>query len=183
MAVFISLLRGINVSGQKRIRMEELLNLYESLGFTNVTTYIQSGNVVFGTGGEDTTGLAPRIESAIEQAFGFSVVVFNRQSADFQRILAGNPFLIDRQEDPAKLHVTFLYHPPDAARLEELVVPPGETAEFVLGEQEIFLYYPDGYGRTKFSNNTIERKLALPATTRNWNTVRALYDLAAKIGG
>ena len=180
MAVIISMLRGINVGGSRKIRMAELRSLYESLDFTNVTTYVQSGNVVFDSAGQDPASLTGLIEDRIEQAFGFSVAVFIRQPADFTRILTCNPFLNDRHEDPSQLHVTFLYRPPEAARLEELVVPPGETAEFFLGEQEIFLYYPDGYGRTKFSNNTIERKLAVPATTRNWNTVRALFDLANK---
>ena len=168
------------MSGQKKIRMAELKQLYESLGFLNVATYLQSGNVVFDSAVEDGGTLAGRIETGIEQAFGFDVSVFVRVPEDFKRILSINPFLVEREEDLAALYVTFLYDPPDETKIKELVVPAGETAEFVIGEDEIFLFYPDGYGRTKLTNTYLERKLDVPATTRNWNTVQAVYTLAVR---
>jgi len=180
MHTFISMLRGINVSGQKKIRMAELSSLYESLGLARVQTYVQSGNVVFATPEPNGSKLAQLIEAEIEQTFGFAVSVFMRDNHDFQRIIDRNPFLGDRNEDPAKLHVTFLYRRPDESEWRNLSIPDDEADEFSVGEQEIFLFCPNGYGRTKFSNNFFERKLKVPATTRNWKTVTALAKLATE---
>jgi len=178
MHTFISLLRGINVSGQKRIGMAELKRLYESLNFVNVRTYVQSGNVVFDSAKSDSSKLTALIEAQIKQSFGYTVSVFIRDAHDFQRLLGSNPFLKGRNEDPAKLHVTFLYRSPPKSALSSLEAPQAGADEFVVRNQEIFLFCPNGYGRTKLSNNFFERKLKIPATTRNWNTVTALYTLA-----
>ncbi len=180
MNTFISMLRGINVSGQKKIKMAELSRLYESLGLVQVRTYVQSGNVVFASPESDTAKIADLIEAQIELAFGFVVTVLIRDNHDFQRIIDCNPFWRDRHEDPAKLHVTFLYRRPDESELRNLIGPSDQADEFIVGEQEIYLFCPNGYGRTKFSNNFFERKLKMPATTRNWKTVTALAKLATE---
>lgn len=180
MKIFISMLRGINVSGQNKIRMAELKSLYESLGLVNVETYVQSGNVIFDTSAQDASRLTALIEAQIKRSFGYTVSVFIRDRNDFQRILRHNPFLSGRNEDPAKLHVTFLYGSPSKSKLNGLIAPSGEADEFFVGEKEIFLFCPNGYGRTKLSNTFFERKLNVPATTRNWNTVNALYQIANK---
>jgi len=178
MAEFISLLRGINVSGQKSIRMPELKNLYESLGFTEVRTYLQSGNVIFAPAGPDPDEMAATIRTGIQRDFGFDVTVFVRDADDFQWLLDKNPFLHGRSEDPTKLHVTFLSEPPAQEKLDSLVKPASGNDEFVIIGRDVFLFCPDGYGRTKLSNTFLERKLGLPATTRNWNTVNALLQMA-----
>lgn len=178
MNTFISMLRGINVSGQKKIRMQELRALYRSLGLDNVRSYVQSGNVIFDTPESDPAKLAGAIQNQIQQTFGYAVPVFIRTPADFQRIIAGNPFLNGRNEDPAKLYVTFLYQLPSPEKLNTLAAPNQSSDEFVIGEQEIFLYCPTGYGRTKLSNQFFEKKLQVPATTRNWKSVNALHTLA-----
>jgi uncharacterized protein (DUF1697 family) len=180
MNTFISMLRGINVSGQKKIRMVELQLLYESLDLLNVKTYVQSGNVVFDSAEQDAAKVAGLIGTKIEQVFGCSVPVLIRGTNDFQRIVNGNPFLIERNEDPTKLHVTFLYDPPSESKLSGLEIPNNETGEFFVGEQEIFLFCPDGYGKTKLSNNFFERKLGVSATTRNWKTVNALLEMSVE---
>jgi uncharacterized protein (DUF1697 family) len=172
------MLRGINVSGQKKIRMPELKRLYESLGLANVETYVQSGNVVFDSPEPDASKLAELIEARIERVFGYQVSVFIRDAGDFRQIIDSNPFLNQRNEDPDKLHVTFLYRAPSTAAWDTLDAPDNEADEFVPGEKEIFLFCPNGYGRTKLSNNFFERKLGVPATTRNWRTVNALYAIA-----
>lgn len=171
------MLRGINVSGKNSIRMVELKSLYEALGFEQVETYVQSGNVVFKTTQSNAVVLAALIQAQIERSFGLAASVFVREPFDFQRILRSNPFLMGRNEDPTKLHVTFLYRSPKAAQWEALKPPPRETDEFFPGEREIYLFCPNGYGRTKLSNTFFEKKLNIPATTRNWNTVQALYKL------
>ena len=180
MNTFISMLRGINVSGQKKIRMVELKSLYESLGFVNVRTYVQSGNVVFDSTRQDASKLAASIEAQIEQSFGYAVSVFIRDTNDLQRIIGSNPFLSGRKKDPAKLYVTFLYSSPSKSKLGNLDISNDEADEFFVGDKEIFLFCPNGYGRTKLSNNFFERKLNVPATTRNWKTVNALYEMASE---
>ena len=174
------MLRGINVSGQKKMRMAELQGLYETLGLVNIETYVQSGNVVFDCPEPDASKLREIIEAQIEGSFGYQVSVFIRDVEDFRRIIDSNPFLRQKKEDPDKLHVTFLYEAPSPAALDTLKAPEGETDEFNRGEKEIILFSPNGYGRTKLSNSFFERKLGVPATTRNWRTVNALYDMANK---
>jgi uncharacterized protein (DUF1697 family) len=176
----ISMLRGINVSGQKKIKMDELKRLYEELGFNRVRTYVQSGNVVFEGPEQDTAKLAEMIGDQIEHVFGYSVEVFIRDRQDFRRILDSNPFLDRPGAQPNRLLVTFLYRPPDEAKKGKLILPAGSRDEYAFGEQEIYLYCPDGYGRSKLSNNFFEAKLGMSATTRNWNSVNALYEMAGE---
>jgi uncharacterized protein (DUF1697 family) len=177
MYTYISLLRGINVSGQKKIKMADLKGLYEGLGFANVRTYLQSGNVVFDTHTQDARELAALIEARIEQDFGYSVTVFIRQPGDFQRILESNPFVDRPGAQPNRLLVTFLYRQSPEAKLNDLSIPPGTGDEFYIGKREIYLFCPGGYRKSKLSNNFFERKLGVPATTRNWKTVNALYEM------
>ena len=174
------MLRGVNVGGQKKIRMAELASLYESLGLGNVKTYVQSGNVVFQSAKSNASALANQIEAQISRLLEYSVDVFIRDTTDFQRIIDSNPFLNKRKEDPAKLHVTFLYHPPSEAKLGSLGIPNDKGDEFIVGGQEIYIFCPNGYARTKFSNTFFEKKLGVPATSRNWNTVVALHKMASE---
>ena len=176
------MLRGINVSGQKKIQMADLRSLYESLGLVKVRTYVQSGNVVFGSSESDTVKLTGLIEAQIEQVFGYALPIFVRGIAEFERIITSNPFLTARNEDPAKLHVTFLYRPLAESTLGNVLSPNTDGDEFFVGDQEIFLFCPNGYGRTKLSNNYFERKLKVAATTRNWQTVLALLKIAKDQG-
>jgi uncharacterized protein (DUF1697 family) len=178
MPTLISMLRGINVSGQKTIRMAELKTIYESLGYTRVTTYVQSGNVVFDCADQDVSALSGSLEKEIARRFGFSVGVIVRHSADFGRVIASNPFVTHRNEDPQKLHVTFLASLPSAVALNNLKGPVDTTDEYFLSGTEIYLFCPNGYGKTKLSNSFFEKKLSVLATTRNWKTVTALYSLA-----
>jgi uncharacterized protein (DUF1697 family) len=177
MHAFISLLRGINVSNQKSIRMPELKALYEAMGFINVTTYVQSGNVVFDCADSDAEKIGAAIEMEIENHFGFNVPVIMRDLNDLQRIVDGNPFVQPRNEDPSKLHVTFLAVSPSTELTGSLKIPPGIVDECVLSGKEIYLLCPNGYGKTKLSNGFFERKLKVQATTRNWKTVVTLYDI------
>jgi uncharacterized protein (DUF1697 family) len=171
------MLRGINVSGQKQVRMAELKNLYESLGLADVETYVQSGNVVFEGKEQDAKKLVNSIETGIEKTFGFSVPVLIRSADEFRRIMEGHPF---RKEDPVRILVTFLYERPDPSKLEDISRYENETDKFAIGEQEIFLFCPGGYGKTKLSNTFFEKKLGVIATTRNWKTVNRLYEMASE---
>jgi len=177
MSTYISMLRGINVSGQKKIRMADLRILYELLGFGNVQSYVQSGNVVFDSDEQDTGKLRISIEKQIETQFGFSVPVLIRTMHDFQRIIESHPFA---GEEAIRVLVTFLYEQPEASKWDALSQHKDKVDQFVLGRQEIFLFCPGGYGKTKLSNTFFEKKLDVIATTRNWKSVNALYEMAIK---
>jgi uncharacterized protein (DUF1697 family) len=180
MNTYISMLRGINVSGQKIIRMEELASLYESLGFKNVRTYVQSGNVLFDSPITEGSRLSGLIADKIKKAFGFFVVVVLRTRDELQAVVQNNPFLKERGIDPARLHVTFLLEAPDQEALSRLQAVKDRTDRIKAGSREVYLHCPQGYGRTKYSNHFIERTLKVSATTRNWNTVLALLGMAGK---
>jgi uncharacterized protein (DUF1697 family) len=171
------MLRGINVSGQKKIRMADLKSLFESLGLIHVQSYLQSGNVVFDSDEKDIGKLKDVIEAQIESTYGFSVPVLIRTRDDFKRVIQEHPFA---QEEAIRVLVTFLYELPDSSKLEELSHYQDKVDKFAIGKQEIFLFCPGGYGRTKLSNNFFEKKLGVVATTRNWKSVNALYEMASE---
>ncbi|MFJ7150979.1 DUF1697 domain-containing protein [Streptomyces sp. NPDC100445] len=180
MTKHVALLRGINVGGRTQLAMADLRGLFTALGYEDVRTYLRSGNVVFGApAGQIPAELAARIEERITDDLGTPVTVLVRTAGALARTLARNPYL-GREDDPAKLHVTFLAREPTAEQAARLEVPAGETAVFTLTGDEIHLHVPDGYGRTRLNNAFIERRLGIPATTRNWRTVTALGELAAR---
>lgn len=175
---YIAILRGINVSGQKIIRMDDLQRLFGSFGFRDVSTYIQSGNVVFRTPETKNEMLLKRITGGILSAFGFSVPVIIRTASQLETIIAENPFLKEKDILADKLHVTFLSEVPAAELKKKLETLEFGNDRFVLAEKEIWLYCPGGYGNTKLSNGFFETKLKVTATTRNWNTVKKLLELS-----
>lgn len=177
MYTYISLLRGINVSGQKRLLMADLKALYETLGFQQVNTYLQSGNVIFDSPDADRLEISARIEKGIQQSFAYQVPVFIRDRFDFQRIIEENPFTHRQDVNTERLYVTFLSVPPAEKPLSTLDIPAGIADEFKSNGAEIYLHIPGGYGRTILSNNYFEKKLGQAATTRNWKTVNTLFDL------
>jgi len=181
MSTLVAMLRGINVGGQKRLRMETLRGTFGDLGFTKIRTYVQSGNVVFDSAEQDRSALTKHIEAHIEQTCGYPVEVFIRQEQELKRILAGNLFLNNRNEDPSTLHVTFLYQAPPDSTWSKLIPPDDTPDEYEIGAMAIYLFCPNGYAKTKLSNSFFERKLGMPVTTRNWNTVNALYKMAMEL--
>lgn len=173
----VCLLRGINVSGRRPIRMADLRALFESIGFAGVETYLQSGNVVFQCGRGSESSLASKVKRAIEERFALDVPVIVREKSRFLNVRGLNPLLRVEGIDEVKLHVTFLSHEPAAADLDwlgSLETSPERLA--VLGDC-VYLYCPNGYGRTKLSNSFLERRLGTAATTRNWRTVNAIHDM------
>jgi len=178
MATYVALLRGINVSGANKIRMESLKTTFENLGFRAVTTYIQSGNVVFDADGSPDD-LSLRAHRAISAAYGYDVEVIVKTREELEAVRSGNPFLQRSEVDLKKLHVTFLAG--DPADLSSIEAPSGGSGkdEYVITGREIYLHCPDGYGRSKIANGFWERKLALPATTRNWNSIGKLCEIAS----
>lgn len=176
MPVYISLLRGINVGGNKKIRMAELKMLYESLGFTNVQTLLQSGNVVFETD-TDFAQLAGQIEAGIVTTFGFESKIILRTCAQLRAVVEENPYTAPQLAEPSKALVTFLAETPAAETIQTLMNDhQGPETLRVIG-QEAFVFYPDGAGRSKLTNVFIEKRLKTAGTARNWNTIMKLLDV------
>jgi uncharacterized protein (DUF1697 family) len=179
---YISMLRGINVSGQKAIKMAELKALYESLHLTNVTTYIQSGNVIFQSAISDPLKIAASIERAIEKSFGFSVAVVLRRPSDFRKVIGKRPSLGTNKIDEARLYVTFLKSKPDPSLTKILSgMKQKEPDLFTIAGGEIYVYCPNGYGKTILSNTFFEKQLKVTSTTRNWNTVQTLLAMSSQL--
>jgi uncharacterized protein (DUF1697 family) len=182
MHTYISMLRGINVSGQKIIKMTELKALYESLRLSNVTTYIQSGNVVFQSGNKDPLSIGASIEKAIAKSFGFSVTVVLRRPDEFRKVIGKCPFLGTAGVDENRLYVTFLKSRPALPLVKAMAqVSAKNTDTYEIAGTEIYLHCPTGYGKTLFSINFFEKHLKVAATTRNWNTVQTLLALSANL--
>src|SRR5438876_2692585 len=177
MTAFVSLFRGINVGGHHKIRMDELKELHEALGFKDVFPYIQSGNVVFTSDDADVARLRRHIEDGFEKKFGFHVEVFVRTSAELKDIIEKNPFQSQQSKESKWVVVLFLAARPDETAQEDLLktyVGPEEL--FIIGK-EVYIYYPQGIGRSKLSHSLIEKKLKTFGTARNWNTILQLQKL------
>lgn len=180
MATYISFLRGINVGGHKLIKMDALRNMFESLKFKDVKTYVQSGNVVFSFNKTDLKELEGSITRQIEKDFGHIVPVIVLTKEKLQKIIEQNPFSKDPEKDSSFLHLTFLADIPKEYNQEifEKMKQVGEEIQF--NENAIYLYCPNGYGKTKLNNNFIESNLKVKATTRNWKTTNELLNIATK---
>jgi uncharacterized protein (DUF1697 family) len=177
MTTFVSLFRGINVGGNHQIRMDELKVLHESLGLRDVVTYIQSGNVVFTSDDADLAQLPEQIEDGFAQKFGFHVNVMVRTSAELRDIIENNPFQDQPMKESKWVVVMFLATRPESTALEDLQKTYVGPEEFYLVGQELYIYYPNGIGRSKLSNALIEKKLKTMGTGRNWNTILQLQKL------
>ncbi len=178
MATFVALFRGINVGGNQTVRMDELKALHEALGFKEVISYINSGNVVFRADDAGTAQLAGQIEEAFAQKFGFRVNVMVRTPSEMQEIIANNPFQNQLSKEPNRVVVLFLASRPERTGLEELRQAYSGPEEFYLNGQELYIYYPEGQGRSKLTVPLLEKKLKTSGTGRNLNTVLKLLELS-----
>ncbi len=177
MPVWISLLRGINVGGNKKLPMAELKALYQSIGLANTHTLLQSGNAIFTGEMLDPVALTAQIEAAIVERFGFESRVMLRTPAEMRSVFQQHPFRDLAVFDPQKVLVTFLRDVPDPAQVERLFMAhKGSELIHVIG-REAYVYYPEGVGRSKLDNVFIEKHLKTAGTARHWNTVTTLVDL------
>jgi uncharacterized protein (DUF1697 family) len=181
MPAYIVMLRGINVSGHKTIKMEDLRALCDDLGFRNVETYVQSGNIIFQSQVENPATISRRIGAKIIEFFGFEVSVMVRTSNEMRNVISNNPFLKENGIDSSKLHVTFLSEIVQKTSLEKLAELSTSPDRFHPAPREIYVYCPSGYGRTKLSNVGIEKALSVAATTRNWKTTTKLLEMVSKL--
>jgi len=181
MAVMVAMLRGVNVSGHNMIKMEALRALCESLGLRDAQTYVQSGNVVFRTKERNLAALAKRMEDAIERGFGFRPAVIVRTTSELKDAIARNPFAGRRGIHPGKLLVTFLASAPSAEGRERVLKIKADPEELFIDGREVYIYFPNGMGRTKLSWPTVGKMLGTSGTGRNWNSVTKLLEMAERM--
>jgi len=172
---FIALLRGINVSGQKKIKMSELKSLFEDIGFQDVETYIQSGNVIFSSKENIKLKLESKIAKAIKKQWGFYVQIFVLDTGDIDYVLKANPF-IKKEKGIERMYVTFLSDKPSKENIQKLTSTDYSPEEYQIDNNLVYLFLPNGAGKSKLSNNFFENKLKLVGTTRNWKTIRTLSE-------
>ena len=178
MEKYISLLRGINVGGKNKIVMKELKAMYEDLGFKDVITYIQSGNVVFDSKKYSPEKLSKKVSDGIKSKFGFDIPVLTLTKKDINFAFDNNPF-IKRGESIEKTLVVFLEKIPPENSEEIISEVKSGNDEFKIADNLIYLFCPDGYGRSKLTHSMFESKLKVKATARNWKTVTKLVELTS----
>ena len=176
---YAALLRGINVGGKNLLPMKALAAMFAEAGCQNISTYIQSGNVVFGAKAGVVAGLGAAVARQVEAQFGLRVPVVVRSAAELEKVIAGNPFLQGGVETDM-LHVCFLADLPDAAMTAGLDAGRSAPDEFVVVGREIYMRLPNGMARTKLTNAYFDSKLKTVSTMRNWRTVLKLAELTAE---
>ena len=178
--VHVALLRAINVGGTKKLLMAELRAIFEAAGCADVRTYIQSGNVVFRAEEALAARIPALIQAEIAASKGFQVPVVTRTAAELDAVASGNPFLA-AGADPARLHVGFLGEAPSATRIAELDPDRSQPDTFEVRGREVYLHFPNGTARSKFTGDYFDRVLATTITIRNWRTVGRLKATAGGV--
>jgi len=176
---YISLLRGINVSGQKKIRMADLKDHIAELGWEGIHTYIQSGNIIFKSAETDPEELAQKLKQKLQDKYGFDVPTLVLEPVELVHVINNNPFTQDPDTAIERLAVTFLFETPQDELVKKIMEQEQTNEHFIFDEKFIFLYYPDGFGKAVMGNNAFEKALKVEATTRNWRTVNKLYEMTS----
>jgi len=177
MTTHLALLRGINVSGHNMMKMEALKTTLENIGFQNVQTYIQSGNVFVDTDEENAAAVGFKIKQEIFKTFGHEVPVVVIGKTDLEKCLKNNLFLKEKDVDMKKIYVAFVSIPLKSESINDLKMSQVKPDEAHIDESRIYIKYDVGAGKTKFDQKYIEKKLNVTATIRNWNTVTQLLKI------
>jgi len=173
---YVAFLRGINVGGKHKVPMKDLTRIVEGLGYRNVSTYIQSGNVLF-SASPALAKRAPRlIQTAIVQQLGIEVPVVMRTATELEQVLRNNPFLVKTRETH-RLYVAFLATTPTRTQITALDAQLSAPDQFNVVGDTIFLSLQNGVAKTKLTNKYFDAKLTTTSTLRNWNTVQKLVEL------
>jgi uncharacterized protein (DUF1697 family) len=181
MPAYIALLRGVNVGGHRSVAMSDLRDLGAALGFEDVRTLLQSGNLVFRTRKKATKELEALCENAARRRLGLEVVFHVRTAAEWNAIVAANPFTEDAERQPGKLLLIALKDAPrrtDVAALERAIVGPEQVRA---GDRHAYIVFPDGVGRSKLTTALMDKTIGEGGTGRNWNTVLKLAALANEL--
>lgn len=176
MTTYVVLLRGINVGGHNRIKVADLKDVLTSAGLHKPVTLLQSGNIVVDSNASGEA-LSDIIETTIESSFGFHTTVILRIGDEFQSVVENHPFAAGQLEDPRMAHVMFLKSAPNRHGFDELCIAHEGPDEMMLAGSELFIYYPEGSGRSKLNAKAIEKFLDTTGTARNWNTVTKISEV------
>ena len=171
MARWISILRGINVGGKRVIKMTDLISLYSKLGFADVVTFIQSGNITFFSTSTDILELKSKIEKGILNEFGFEVMTIVFEEDYLNNVISNNPF---KNGSTKMQYFSFLDKEPSIELIEKFNADFTSNTEVFVGDKVVYVFCKNGYSKTKFNNNFIEKKLKVNSTTRNFNTLMKL---------
>jgi uncharacterized protein (DUF1697 family) len=181
MPVLVSMLRGVNLGSHNRIKMDDLRALYESLKLENPRSYVQSGNVIFQTKEKNSPQLARKIQGAIQKKFGCCPEIILRTTEEMRKAIAANPFPERTKLEPAKVLVTFLAGEPSGEAAANLDKFRGFPEELHLNGRELYIYFPNGAGRSKLPWSAVEKLLKVTGTARNWNSVQAMLAIAERM--
>ncbi|TGQ31854.1 DUF1697 domain-containing protein [Mesorhizobium sp. M00.F.Ca.ET.216.01.1.1] len=179
--VFVALFSGINVGGNRVVKMAELRSFFEGLGFSDVATYVQSGNTVFRSQKGDAATLTKMIEAAFEKRWGFYSRIMVRDLGWFERLVTENPYP-EIAGEPTKLHAYALEREPTSEEIARLAEKCTGPERFEVKGDVLYLHAPEGIGKSVFAN-LIPRTLKVPGTARNWRTVLTLLEMAGQAGG
>ncbi len=179
MNTYIGLLRGINVGGHKKIKMADLKKMLNDLNFSDVQTYIQSGNIVFKTADVNKEELESKIKKEIIKTFGFDVPVLVKSREEIVSIVERNLFLKDENLEPSMLYFAMLQRMPSDDVIQQFKEIHFDNEVFSMGNHVVYLAYKLGAGKAKCNNNFIEKKLKVSATTRNLKTMQKLIELSS----
>ncbi|WP_397363725.1 DUF1697 domain-containing protein [Olleya sp. R77988] len=174
MNTYLAFLRGINVGGHNKIPMQELRDLLNQIGFKDVKTYIQTGNIIFKTSSTDRNLLASKIKNGIYNQFGFDIPVLIKTPTQIISILEKCPFT---EEEKLKSYFALLYDKATIQQIQSLKSYSFPDEKFQLIDDCIYLYSSIGYGKSKANNNFFEKKIKIKLTTRNYNTLNKLVKL------
>jgi uncharacterized protein (DUF1697 family) len=181
MQSYISFLRGVNMTGHNSIRMTDLTALYVDLGLNESETYIQSGNVISKCQDEIIPSLlTAKLEKAILDRFNYNIPVMIRTIQDLKNLFRINPFLAEENFDPSKMAVIFLHETPSDSQIQKVANIDYPPDKFKINGSEIFIYCPNGFGRTKLYTNFFEKKMSVIGTGRNWKTITSILKIAEK---
>ena len=177
MTKYLALLRGINVSGHNMIKMDALKKMLENMGFQNVETYIQSGNVFLESEEENAASIGFKIKQEIAKVFGYDVPIVMVSKTDLELCFKNNPFLKEKEYDIKKLYVAFISKELTSSAINDLKISNFKPDEAAIDGSRIYIKYAIGAGKTNLDQKYIEKKLNVVATIRNWNTVTKLLEM------
>ena len=174
---FIALFRGVNMAGHKKLAMGDLRALAEGIGFTKVQTLLQSGNLVFSVTSKSPEALEALLEHELAKRLKLATTAMVRTAAEWKAVVSGNPFPGEAKRDPSHLAAIFLKDKPAAKNLAALKASLTGPEYFETRGRELYVFFPEGFARSKFTTALIDRKLETVGTGRNWNTVMKLAKL------
>ena len=180
MDTIITMLRGINMTGHNTVRMNELVHLFRQIGYNDAETCIQSGNIVFTCHNPKIEEVSLVIRKAVLSEFDLNIAVIIRTSDEMKKIISANPFLEEPGFDPSRMAVLFLESKPSHAQVLKVAGIDYPPDKFHINGSEIYIYCPNGFGKTKLYTNFFEAKMKVTGTARNWRTVNKLMEMAEK---